>query len=186
MRRGEDMHNFDDSDMKIVGDRPSETVRQMRAQALQEQEAVAREEAGRAKQLGEEMAKRLLLDDGEISYALSKGEALAQRRSLLSFTITVGFARFCQDRRNANTAYGAFCDALQRENPEVYREMSNAGVFSFYYLAYRRGGDVERRMGQTYAMLCAKDGDPVVQELGEALYCRFSAMVQEAVERLGL
>ena len=180
------MCEFDDSDMKIVGDSPSETVRQMRMLARQEQETLQREAAGRAKALGEEMARRLLSDDGEISYALSEGEALTQRRSLLSFTITVGFARFCREQQSANAAYGAFCDALQRENPQLYHELSNAGVFSFYYLAYRRGGDIERRMGQTYAMLCAKDGDPVTQELGEALYCRFSAMVREAVERLGL
>ena len=58
------------------------------------------------------------------------------------------------------------------------------GAFSFYYLAYRRGSEVERRIGQTFAMLCSHDGDPIYQELGEALYCWFLSVVKEEAENL--
>ena len=54
--------------------------------------------------------------------------------------------------------------------------------FSFYYLAFRRGNDVERRIGQTFAMLCSHDGDPIYQELGEALYCWFLSEVKASAK----
>ena len=46
--------------------------------------------------------------------------------------------------------------------------------------------DIERRMGQTFAMLCSHDGDPIYQELGEALYCWFSSVVKTEAEKLKL
>ena len=35
-------------------------------------------------------------------------------------------------------------------------------------------------------MMCGQDGDPVCQELGEALFCRYINMVRELLEQLAL
>ena len=64
--------------------------------------------------------------------------------------------------------------------------MLDSGAFSFYYLAYRRGNEVDRRIGQTFAMLCAHDGDPIYQELGEAIYCWFISRVSKKLKESGL
>jgi len=45
---------------------------------------------------------------------------------------------------------------------------------------------VERRIGQTFAMLCSHDGDPIYQELGEALYCWFLSVVRDAAEEYNI
>ena len=43
---------------------------------------------------------------------------------------------------------------------------------------------MERRIGQTFAMLCSHDGDPIFQELGEALYCWFTAEIRKIAQEL--
>jgi len=104
-----------------------------------------------------------------------------QRRLLLSFATTVGFEQYCPNDTVCGIAQKSFLDTLKKNNSELYDTSSDTGAFSFYYLAFRRGGDVDRRIGQTFAMLCAHDGDPVYQELGEALYCWFLSVVRRAV-----
>ena len=111
---------------------------------------------------------------------------LLQRRLLLSFTATVGFEQFCRDDTLAGIAQKSFIDTVKKENDELYRSSSDTGAFSFYYLAYRRGSEIDRRIGQTFAMLCSHDGDPIYQELGEALYCWFLSAVRKAAGELNL
>lgn len=180
---------FDDKDMKIAGSHPS---REMRKTSHEEEnfpelrKAKADGDIERARRLGERMAQKLL-DAGEAeTFGLSRSEDILQRRNLLAFTATTAFDRFCKNRTVAAVAYGAFYDHVKKRSEKTYFEMSDTGIFSFYYLALRRGGDVERRMGQTFAMLCGKDGDPVYQEIGEAIYCSFSAEIRSEIQAMGL
>lgn len=104
---------------------------------------------------------------------------------LLSFTATVGFERYIENDTLVGIAQKSFLDTLKKQSNELYKSSSDTGAFSFYYLAYRRGSETERRIGQTFAMLCSHDGDPIFQELGEALYCWFSSVVRKiAAENL--
>ncbi len=103
-----------------------------------------------------------------------------QRRLLLSFTATIGFAEYAENDDLDGVAQKSFLDTLKMEDKGLYETAQDTGAFSFYYLAFRRGGDTVRRIGQTFAMLCSHDGDPIYQELGEALYCWFLSVVKEA------
>ncbi len=176
--------NFD-SDVKIVGDKPSVDVKRNK---LLESSVVNKEsEHNAAKYLGINVAQIFSKDATNFKYDDDGDyEMIIARRLLISFTATVGFERYCADDTDAGIAQKAFIDYLKDNNPEIYRTSSDTGAFSFYYLAYRRGIDVERRIGQTFAMLCSHDGDNVYQELGEALYCWFSSVVKEQTEKLGL
>lgn len=183
---------FDDKDIKIAGSKPSLSIRQSRETeevTAELNRAKAGGEFEKARELGEKMAVKLLDNKGDAAFGTvdeADGDDLLQRRNLLAFTVTVGFEKNCRSSMISAAAYGAFYDCVKRLDSKIYDELSDTGVFSFYYLAYRRGGEVERRMGQTFAMLCGRDGDPVYQELGEALYCYFSAVVESAVKELGL
>ena len=77
------------------------------------------------------------------------------------------------------TAENSFNAELEKLSPDIYKAVADSGAFSFYYLAYRRGTEVVRRMGQTFAMLCSHDGDPVYHELGEAIYCWFKSFAEK-------
>ena len=177
-----------DDDIKIVGDKPSEDVKINKLKASINGELSA-SEISAAKKLGVIIAKKYIAeannppenDDGEYGF-----EVIRQRNLLLSFTATVGFEHFCKNDTLSGLAQKSFIDTLAAESEEMYKSSSDMGAFSFYYLAYRRGSDVERRMGQTFAMLCLFDGDPIYQERGEALYCWFLAEIRKTVNELKL
>ena len=101
---------------------------------------------------------------------------------MLSFAATVGFEQYAIDDTVGGIAQKSFLDALKAEDVRLYETAQDTGAFSFYYLAFRRGGDTVRRIGQTFAMLCMHDGDPIYQELGEALYCWFLSVVKSALK----
>lgn len=176
--------NFD-SDIKIVGDKPSvDVTRNKILSGITENESTQR---NAARHLGMVVAQIFSKDATNFKYDDDGDyEMIIERRLLLSFTATVGFERYCADDTDAGIAQKAFIDYLKENNPEIYRTSSDTGAFSFYYLAYRRGIETDRRIGQTFAMLCSHDGDNVYQELGEALYCWFSSVVKEQSEKLGL
>lgn len=174
-----------DEDIKIVSDKPSKDVKRD-LEALVGQNKKDGEHLA-AKQLGSAVARIFSSDAANFKYDDDGDyEMIVQRRLLLSFTATVGFERYLKDDTDVGFAQKAFLDYLKMNNPEIYRTSCDTGAFSFYYLAYRRGIEVERRIGQTFAMLCSHDGDNVYQELGEALYCWFSSVVMENAEKLGL
>ena len=113
-------------------------------------------------------------------------DLLLQRRLLLCFAVSTGLEDNAVTPQVSRTTLNTFYDTLKRTDPGFYDDIGNSGGLSFYYLAKRQRGDIERRIGQTFAMLCGKDGDPVCQELGEALYCRYLNMVRVALESKGL
>lgn len=174
-----------DLDIKIAGDKPSEDVKRNRAVAKNE-DGPTKEEIAKARKWGKIVALKFIEDSknsngGEDTYY----EMLVQRRMLLSFTATVGFEQLSGDTLSG-IAQKSFLDTLRTTDVEIYNTSADTGAFSFYYLAFRRGSEIDRRIGQTFAMLCSHDGDPIYQELGEALYCWFFSVVKKAAEECGI
>ncbi len=170
-----------DKDMKIAGDRPSIDVKRNAEKIALEESAISRSAC--AKAVAKAVAKQFINDaSAGLGDDFSDHEMIIQRRLLLSFTATVSFEEYIGDDALCKIAQKSFLEALSQHSKDLYLTSSDTGAFSFYYLAYRRGGDIERRIGQTFAMLCSHDGDPIFQELGEALYCWFSSVVRDSVE----
>ena len=176
-----------DEDIKIAGNKPSQEIKQRKAQGSTE-ELISPEEIQQAKKLGRIIAEKFCADNKEFSIANDEfdSQMALQRRLLLSFTASVSFECFCKSDTVAGIAQKNFIDEIKNISGTLYDSSSDTGAFSFYYLAVRRGGEIERRIGQTFAMLCSHDGDPIYQELGEALYCWFSSSIEKTVNELGL
>ena len=175
---------FDDSDMKIVSDRPSESVKNY---TTNHSDDLTANEVKAAKELGLIIAEKFLSESNAITAPDGDdSQMLLQRKLLLSFTISVSLDEFCRNDSISGIAEKSFLDKVKSISHELYLSCCDTGAFSFYYLAYRRKDDVERRIGQTFAMLCSHDGDPIFQELGETLYCWFSSVVKAATENLNL
>ncbi len=177
---------FFDDDIKIVGDKPSLDVKKNLSNTTSAKplESSAHENA---RQWGRLVALEFIKDVNIDSLNdLSDFDMIIQRTLLLSFTATVGFEQYCSDDSLCGIAQKSFIDTIKKENTEIYKTSQDTGAFSFYYLAFRRGGETDRRVGQTFAMLCAHDGDPIYQELGEALYCWFLSVVKKEAESLNI
>ena len=175
---------FEDKDMKIAGERPSESVKKNAAGRETDISKISSDSA-KGKAIGKAVALEyikagtasLVENDADDSYMIM------QRLLLISFAVTVGLESFCENDTVSGIAQKTFLDTLKKEAPDLYAYTSDNGAFSFYFLAYRRGTEVERRIGQTCAMLCSHDGDPIYQELGEALYCWFYSVVEQTVKK---
>ncbi len=177
---------YSDKDIKIAGDKPSLDVKK-NMEALSEDKGPDKAEAKKAREWGKAVALKFIEDAknssaGEDVYY----EMLIQRRMLLSFTATVGFEQLSPDDSLSGIAQKSFLDTIRSADAELYRTSGDTGAFSFYYLAFRRGNEIDRRIGQTFAMLCSHDGDPIYQELGEALYCWFLSAVKKAAKECGI
>ena len=173
-----------DIDIKIAGDKPSRDIKKN----LEAQNKSALDDAivTKAKAWGKAVALKFVEDAKAAATEDSNYEMLIQRRMLLSFTATVGFEQLCNDDALIGIAQKSFLDTVKAVDSELYRTSGDTGAFSFYYLAFRRGSEVDRRIGQTFAMLCSHDGDPIYQELGEALYCWFLSVVKKAAAEAGI
>ena len=182
---------YSDNDIKIAGDKPSVDVKKNRESTVSAPKEADEQAVKNAKELGRIIAEKFIKDARDAKASedlsdLSDFEMIIQRRLLLSFTATVGFEEYCGNDALAGIAQKSFIDTVKKTDNELYKSSSDTGAFSFYYVAYRRGREIDRRMGQTFAMLCAHDGDPVYQELGEALYCWFMSAVKSSAKQLGL
>lgn len=176
-----------DEDIKIAGNRPSESVKKNLA-AVSENSVVSSEDSNRAEMFGKVVAGEFCNASAAYTDAVEEIDEnmLVQRHLLLSFTVTVSFETYLSSDAVAGIAQKSFLSEVKKREPDLYKHTTDTGAFSFYYLAHRRGGEVERRMGQTFAMLCAHDGDPIYQELGEVLYCWFSSRIKELAEEYNL
>ena len=170
-----------DSDVKIAGDKPSKDIR--KNISVSDDLTVSKEQRAAAKKIGCSVANKFLKDASQASMGENTDyDLLVQRRLLLSFSATAAFEQYMENDTLAGVAQKSFLDTVRKESEEIYKTSSDMGAFSFYYLAFRRGNDIERRMGQTFAMLCSHDGDPIFQELGEALYCWFTSVVKRTIK----
>lgn len=109
-----------------------------------------------------------------------------QKGVLMTFAATVGIEAEFTSSVVSQAAKNSFNSELEKISPMLYKAVGDSGAFSFYYLAYRRGTEVDRRIGQTFAMLCSHDGDPVYQELGEAIYCWFASKTEKYIKNAGI
>ena len=177
---------FLDEDIKIVGDKPSLDVKKNLNNPASVNK-LSSDIQKRAEQWGRDIALEFINDANENPLSEEIGnDVLIQRRLLISFTATVGFEEFSNDDAVCGIAQKSFLDTLKKNDEQLYKTSTDTGAFSFYYLVFRRGWDLERRMGQTFAMLCSHDGDPIYQELGEALYCWFLSVVKKSAESLNI
>ncbi len=178
---------YSDDDIKIAGDKPSASVKLNNEQNVSEKK-LTKEETSAAKRWGESVAEKFIKDieESQVGEREFNLEMLSQRKMLLSFAASIGFETLSPNDILGGLAQKSFLDTIKKKAPKQYVTAEDNGAFSFYYLAFRRGSEVERRIGQTFAMLCSHDGDPIYQELGEALYCWFLSVVKGEAENLNI
>lgn len=140
----------------------------------------------KAKALGYELADDVVKNLDRFtagSEEMENSEISVQRGVLMVFAATVVIENKIDSSVVSRIAENSFNERLESTAPGLYKAVGDSGAFSFYYLAFRRGTEIERRIGQTFAMLCSHDGDPVYQELGEAIYCWF---ISHTEKKLGI
>ncbi len=141
--------------------------------------------ADKARVLGASVVREMITGDTNAKFGV-KDDGLypyqPQIRLLMTFAAVTGLQTDLPDDVLSRTALNAFYDTLKKAFPAFYEDIDESGAFTFFYLAYRRGGDVERNMGRAFAALCGADGDEVFAELGETLYSQGRMLVKKQAE----
>lgn len=151
----------DDRDMKIAGD-DFEPINETGADDGHEARLLEQEKENgnlsRARRLGAILADEVSAVEGDSLTADSA--LLTQRRILLAFAVEVGLDALLPNSLTAQTAQDIFYNSLRVTAPRFYDDLQASGAFSFYYLCVRDGRQVEEKVGETFASLCGKKGDP--------------------------
>ncbi len=179
-----------DEDIKIASIGNNKPKRDEHSLVLDEYtRETAKGNTEKARELGKALAQEVVsridsfpVDENETGNA---GMSV-QRGVMMTFAAVIAMEENIFSTVVHQTAENSFNSELERLSPDIYNAVGDSGAFSFYYLAYRRGTEVVRRMGQTFAMLCSHDGDPVYQELGEAIYCWFKSFAEKKLKESGL
>ena len=183
-----------DEDIKIADfndDSIKKNFKQKSVQGAREEYDIenAKGNTVKAKAFGAKLAGLLVDNLDRFSAGVEENENSeieVQRGILMTFAAIVCIENEISSSVVSQIAENSFNEELKGKAPQLYSAVNVSGALSFYYLAYRRGGEVDRRIGQTFAMLCSHDGDSVYQELGEAIYCWFLSFARGHLRESGI
>ena len=184
---------FDDSDIKIFNDNV-ET-----AESVDEVSVIAEMKKHRsngnivkAKQLGKHLAEifidepHLLSDlENEVGKIGRDEDDMYHIKVLLIFTAEYSINRVLPATVLSNTAVNAMYDALSKKAAEFYDRLDDGAEYSFYYLAVRKGVDISKNIGISFAMLCGEDKDKYYTVLGQRLFEVAEHEIEKIIDNFG-
>lgn len=180
MTRG--LHPQDDSDMKIVGQRPIAISQEDEVNKTLEEMRLIREKGLllQAQQVGDHMATFT----ADFKQETADTQLLNQQLWLCVFAVTVGCESCVHNATAARAVLNAFHDRFRALCPDAYEDSGYSIAMSFYYLAVRNVGDSHAEMGKTFAMLCGEETNPQLQQLGKQTFDRCIARMEQLCQPL--
>ncbi len=150
----------------------------------------------KAKLLGKKLARLTPLIDGngeeELSVDFKKllapkfqsQDILFQIRVLLVFAAESLLQLKIPAEQLSTTAINAMHDTLRKEHSAFYMNISDGAAFTFYYLAMKKGKDLESDIGQAFAMLCSvnKNSESFI-EAGKIVWNTACRIIEEEIEK---
>ncbi len=169
---------FDDSDVKIFANK--EASPEASHEVFVIAEMTKHRSNGnilKAKQLGKHLAE-IFVDEpsllnqleGEVGKIECNDDDMYQIKVLLVFTAEYCINHLLPSTLLSNTAVNSLYDTVIKKAAEFYDRLDDAAEYSFYYLAVRKGIDISKNIGISFAMLCGKDKDEYYTNLGKQLF----------------
>ncbi len=169
---------FDDSDVKIFTD--GNNVEENSYEVSVIAEMTKHRSNGnilKAKQLGKHLAE-IFVDEpsllsqleGEIGKIECDDDDMYHIKVLLVFTAEYCINHYLPATLLSNTAVNSLYDTVIKKASEFYDRLDDAAEYSFYYLAVRKGVDISKNIGVSFAMLCGKDKNEYYTNLGKRLF----------------
>lgn len=162
--------NFDDSDMKIAPDRPSEIFDSSEGAA----NAFVREKANgnmaKAHALGKQFAAELTAENRGVTLfgvgAFDDANTLVQRKIMFAYVVNMVIEGMAPNSIVAQSAMSSFYDSVQASFPDIYRIITDSEAFSLYILSVRSSPEDPCAIGRVFARLCGKEEDPLFVRYG--------------------
>lgn len=181
---------YDDSDMKIVPNDPSELFDSSEGAATAFLRETQNGNMEKARKLGAQFAAELAsVERGIVNFgvgAYDDDSTLLQRKVLFAYVVNRVVEDLSPASIVAQSAMSTFYGCLQKESPEVYERVTDAAVCSMYILSERNAPGDPGAVGQVFARLCKREGDPVFVRYGCELANYFAMYCTQLVLRMQL
>ena len=82
----------------------------------------------------------------------------------------------------SSEAVNIMYNKMRDRSEAFYDNLTDGTSFSFYYLAIRKGVNIEENIGKNFAMLCADEDDEELITLGKTVYTLTDKYIRELVE----
>ncbi len=139
----------------------------------------------RAKVLGRKLANIDLNLKELVSPKLMKPDIIYQIMVLLVFAAEVNLQTLISAPLLSATAINTMYDEIQEKSGGFYSNLCDGVAFSFYYTAFRNGGDIAEGIGRVFAMLCSVEGNDSFIEAGRKVYGEAVKVISAEIERSG-
>ena len=107
---------------------------------------------------------------------------LMQLRALMVFAAQIAMHKYLPHKILSAQAVNSMYEKIEQTSPGFFRNISDGSSFSFYYLAVRKNENVEEEIGKDYAMLCDRDDNEYLIDLGKRVYAQTDAKVLSLIE----
>ncbi len=162
--------NCDDSDMKIVPEKPSEIFDSSEGAA----NAFVREKSNgnmeKARLLGIQFAQELTAKSKGVTLfgagEFDNSHTIKQRKVMFAYIVNKVIEDIAPNSIVTQSALSAFYDTIQETSPEIYQMITDTAAYSLYILSDRAAPDDPCAIGRVFAQLCGKEGDPVFVRYG--------------------
>ncbi len=183
---------FDDSDVKIFNEPDKKDSIDEVSIIAEMTKQRSNGNSQKAKELGKILAERFvdephLLSDleNEVGEILRDDNTMYQMKVLLAFSAEYSINHALLSPLLANTAVNALYDTVRKKAFEFYDRLDDAAEYSFYYLAVRKGVDISKNIGISFAMLCGKENDAYFINLGKRLFEVATYEIEKTINNVG-
>lgn len=141
----------------------------------------------KAKKLGAALANISPLGDGELSLNLKEHVAQKFLTADMLYKIKVLIVFACETLLQieipvsvlTTTAITSMYDEIEKQSPQLYSNISSGAAFSFYYLAFQKGGDVCENVAEAFAMLCEVKNKDGFVSVGKIIWNRAVEVIEQ-------
>ena len=181
---------FDDSDVKIFSNKDSSSDNSYEVSVIAEMtKHRSNGNILKAKQLGKHLAE-IFVDEpsllnqleSEVGKIECNDDDMYQIKVLLVFTAEYCINHLLPSTLLSNTAVNSLYDTVIKKAAEFYDRLDDAAEYSFYYLAVRKGVDISKKIGVSFAMLCGEDKNEYYTNLGKRLFEVAEHEIQKIVD----
>ncbi|MBQ6543355.1 MAG: hypothetical protein IJL77_03105 [Clostridia bacterium] len=141
--------------------------------------------SAKADMLGERLADLMPEDIFPAEVDKLSNKELMQLRALMVFASQIALHKYLPHTILSTQAVNAMYEKIENDSPGFFRNISDGSSFSFYYLTVRKNEDVETEIGKNYAMLCDRDDNEHLADLGKKVYEETDAKVMSLIENFG-
>lgn len=176
--------SFDDSDIKIAGDKPSQQIFKDNQEPQEDIAQLLHNERengnlDKARELGKRVAVDLYnfsVNSGEYSKEIKQ-----EMKVLYAFVIDYVLNNYLPNSIVSQTALSEYMTTLKNIDEDFYDHIQVSGSYSVYVLKSRKDIDLADKIGKSFAKVVDFDDDPSWVNIGSQLYNNWLAGLTEKI-----